>query len=465
MAFQVAGMNSIRCLRPIAQTAACSSPAKHACIAKHLGFAKNVGGSTRKLQARKFSRSTMVAKVSADGVAVDRFEYTEDEIMKKQKQIQRKFLVEKNLVAPQPALHQQTVRSSFIRKGVGLHSGAPVTVRVRPALAGEGRYFVIVPSGTIDDEETFPDDTELSPEEAEEVKLEFFKMSLLDDEEREQREKELFPDMDLNLDKPAEQEAAVKGTAGETRIPAHLNSVVSERLTLCTKLTAGGATVSTVEHLLSALEASGVDNARIEVEDGFELPILDGSADGWVSGIVDCGVVAAETAGGERMPRKALQPKLPIVVQNGDSFIMLNPEAKTRLTYIVDFTQKSTAIGKQTFSWCQQEDHPYGMELALARTFTTMEDVEVARAAGLIKGGSPVNALIADGSEYFNPPLRYNEEPVRHKMLDLIGDLALMAEGGNGGLPTGHVVAYKAGHDLHVKFAKALVEASKAADW
>jgi len=385
--------------------------------------------------------------------------------MKKHEQIQRRFMLETALVAPQPASQQQTLRSSFIRKGVGLHSGAPATVRVRPAFAGEGRYFVIVPPGTIEDDDQLYDDTEVSPEEEEEIKLEFFKMSLLDDEEREQREKELFPGLDLNIDKETEQESVTTGESGETRIPASLNSVINERLMLCTKLGVEDATVSTVEHLLSALEACGVDNARIEVEDGPELPVLDGSADGWVSGIRDCGVVTATTQEGEAMQRLALKPQDPIVVQNGDAFIMLNPEEKTRLTYIVDFTAKSTAIGKQTFSWCPLEDLPYSRELALARTFTTMEDAEAAREAGLIKGGSPTNALIADGSDFFNPPLRYPNEPVRHKMLDLIGDLALVGMGGNGGLPTGHVVAYKAGHDLHVKFAKALLAASTTEDW
>jgi UDP-3-O-[3-hydroxymyristoyl] N-acetylglucosamine deacetylase len=233
---------------------------------------------------------------------------------------------------------------------------------------------------------------------------------------------------------------------------------------VCTKLALGDAAVSTVEHLLSALEASGVDNARIEVEEGTELPILDGSAEGWVLGIKDSGVVEAQSAAGETLARKAWRPKEPIVVSSGESFVMLHPEGKTRLTYIVDFTAKTKAIGKQSFSWCPADDLPYGHEIANARTFTTLEDAEAARAAGLIKGGSPVNALIADRSMYQNGPLRYYDEPVRHKMLDLIGDLALAAGDGNAGLPIGHVVAYKASHDLHVKFARKLLEACSADD-
>ncbi|KAK3236457.1 hypothetical protein CYMTET_53406, partial [Cymbomonas tetramitiformis] len=110
------------------------------------------------------------------------------------------------------------------------------------------------------------------------------------------------------------------------------------------------------------------------------------------------------------------------------------------------------------------EDGLYDSQLALARTFTTLDDVQQLYDAGLIKGGSPANALIAEDAQYYNPPLRYSNEPVRHKMCDLIGDLALLGKEGNGGLPVGHVVAYKAGHDLHVRFARELLAACKKSD-
>jgi hypothetical protein len=95
-------------------------------------------------------------------------------------------------------------------------------------------------------------------------------------------------------------------------------------------------------------------------------------------------------------------------------------QAAPRLTYLVDFSAKAECIGRQQHTWALLEDGNYALELAKARTFTTLEDAEAAREAGLIKGGSPVNALIAEGSEYYNPPLRYENEPVRHKLLDLV---------------------------------------------
>mmetsp|Transcript_28654 Transcript_28654/g.39574 ORF Transcript_28654/g.39574 Transcript_28654/m.39574 type:complete len:491 (+) Transcript_28654:92-1564(+) len=394
---------------------------------------------------------------------------TPEVFLSRREEWQRRYLLEEAKVAPQPSAFQQTVRCSFTRSGVGLHSGAPVTVRVRPAFAGEGRYFVMVPEGTIVEleEEEEEETASMSEEEKEDMKVEYFKMSLLDEEERAQREQELFPEMVARTwdpIKPQEQPLA-KPPKGEVRIPANLTSVPEDSapLALCTRLRSSDGTVeiSTVEHLLSALEALGVDNARIEVEEGSELPILDGSPEGWSVGVCQAGVVPALTEGGEQKPRLAFKPTEPIVVRSGDAFVMLNPEEVTRLSYSVDFTAKSTAIGKQHFSWCPAEDDVYPLELSKARTFTTMEDVEAARTAGLIKGGSPTNALIANGADYYNPPLRFENEAVRHKMADLIGDLALLNTGGNGGLPIGHVVAYKAGHDLHVKFARALLAACK----
>mmetsp|Transcript_11759 Transcript_11759/g.22429 ORF Transcript_11759/g.22429 Transcript_11759/m.22429 type:complete len:463 (+) Transcript_11759:218-1606(+) len=383
-----------------------------------------------------------------------------DMMLKKQAEWQRQFLKDQALVCPEPSSTQQTLRSSFIRKGVGLHSGAPVTVRVRPAFAGEGRYFVLVPEGYIkDEEETFEDDEEIDEEDLEDMRLEFYKMSLLDEEERAAREEELFPGQDLNIDKVTPAESAVKGDKGEVRIPASLDHVVSEPLKLCTKLQAGDVTISTVEHILSALEASGVDNARIEVQEGTELPVLDGSAEGWLGGVTDCGVVPAVCPKGKTRDRLAYKPSEPIVVSSGESFIMLHPEDKPRITYTIDFSAKSSAIGKQSHSWCPLEDKPYAYDIGQARTFTTLEDAEEARKAGLIRGGSPVNALIAGRADFENPPLRYSNEPVRHKMLDLIGDMALLASNGNAGLPIGHVVAFKAGHELHVKFARKVLEA------
>jgi UDP-3-O-[3-hydroxymyristoyl] N-acetylglucosamine deacetylase len=249
------------------------------------------------------------------------------------------------------------------------------------------------------------------------------------------------------------------------RIPATLASVVPQPLRLSTRLAVGEHTVATVEHLLSALEASGVDNARVEVEEATELPVLDGSAEGWVLGVRDAGVVKAKDAKGASLPRLVPKPPTHVKVSDGDAFVMFHPEPAPRLTYLVDFKAKSEAIGRQSHTWAPLEDENYAHEVARARTFTTLEDAEAAREAGLVKGGSLSNALVAEGTQFLNGPLRFSNECARHKLLDLVGDLSLLGVNGNGGLPEGHVVAYKAGHQLHVQFARALAEACGAEDY
>ena len=116
-------------------------------------------------------------------------------------------------------------------------------------------------------------------------------------------------------------------------------------------------------------------------------------------------------------------------------------------------------IGKQWFSWCPEEED-YTQLVAPARTFCCSEDIPHMREMGLIKGGSEECAMIANGNEWVNShQVRFkSDEQARHKILDLVGDLALIAQDGNAALPLGHIVAYKAGHNLHLKFAKQLVK-------
>jgi UDP-3-O-acyl-N-acetylglucosamine deacetylase len=149
------------------------------------------------------------------------------------------------------------------------------------------------------------------------------------------------------------------------------------------------------------------------------------------------------------------------MVQEGDAFMMFNVDDKCKLTYGIDFTYKSTAIGKQWESWTPTEDAPYVFHISPARTFGTINDFTAYFRAGYIKSGLEDCALIANGDQYWNAPVRVSNEPARHKLLDLIGDLSLLAEPGMSGVPVGHVVAYKAGHKLHAKFVKALAKASK----
>jgi UDP-3-O-acyl-N-acetylglucosamine deacetylase len=147
------------------------------------------------------------------------------------------------------------------------------------------------------------------------------------------------------------------------------------------------------------------------------------------------------------------------------SFVSFYPGGSvTRVSYGIDFVQKARVIGRQWYSWSpdlekEDDDDGYVNQIAPARTFCCSQDIPLMRDMGLIRGGSEECAMIANGSEWVNPSkVRFHHEQARHKILDLVGDLALVAQGGNAALPLGHIVAYKAGHNLHLKFAKELVK-------
>ncbi len=224
-------------------------------------------------------------------------------------------------------------------------------------------------------------------------------------------------------------------------IPANVEAI--GQTILSTELANGGATVRTVEHLLAALSGLGVDNACIEV-DGPELPLLDGSALGWVEAIETVGVV----------PQSAVRPQItlhqPIWLQEGDAFVAALPASELRFTYGIDFALP--AIGNQWYSWSPSQEN-FATAVAPARTFALAEQVEHLRQRGLIKGGSLENALVCDQSGWVNPPLRFSNEPVRHKLLDLVGDLSLL-----GYFPCAHILAFKASHHLHARLAQQLAQ-------
>lgn len=224
---------------------------------------------------------------------------------------------------------------------------------------------------------------------------------------------------------------------------------------------AASPSVSTVEHLLAALEACGVDNARVEAQGSGEMPILDGSAALWVEAIAQAGVTAARgRRGGPPRPRRALQLSRPLAVGDGDAFVAYVPGPVARLTVGIDFAAHAPVIDRQWFTWCPATDAHFYSAVAPARTFTTRGLLAEARCAGLVRGGSLECALVADGHAWVNPPQRVAAEPCRHKLLDLVGDLALAAAPGHAGVPLGHVTAYKAGHALHARFVAALVDAA-----
>lgn len=210
---------------------------------------------------------------------------------------------------------------------------------------------------------------------------------------------------------------------------------------LSTELANGAATIRTVEHLLAALVAAGVDNAIIEV-DGPEMPLLDGSAQEWATAIAAAGLTEQAAA------RSTLQIHQPIWVREEDAFVVAMPAPEPRLTYGIDFDL--APIGNQWHSWAPSDGN-FATEIAPARTFGLAHQIEYLRSQGLIKGGSLDNALVCDRDGWVNPPLRFVNEPARHKLLDLLGDLGLL-----GALPIAHVIAYKASHHLHVKLASAI---------
>uniref|UniRef100_A0ACD5X1Z1 Uncharacterized protein n=1 Tax=Avena sativa TaxID=4498 RepID=A0ACD5X1Z1_AVESA len=244
----------------------------------------------------------------------------------------------------------------------------------------------------------------------------------------------------------------------EARVAAEVGNAEAQSV-LCTTLRSecGVARVRTVEHLLSAMEALGVDNCRIEVSSGDEIPLLDGSAQEWVEVIQGAGLCAAEDVGGQKLEKMAPKIDEPVYLRKDDCFIAAFPSSQIHITYGIDFP-KAPAIGCQWFNTFLDADI-YSSKIAPARTFCIFEEVEKMRSAGLIKGGSLENARVCSMTDgWLNPPLRFEDEPCRHKILDLIGDFSLLARNGSQGFPIAHVVAYKAGHALHTKFLRHLSE-------
>ena len=248
-------------------------------------------------------------------------------------------------------------------------------------------------------------------------------------------------------------------------IPAVVSSVIST--TLSTELGIGDIRIRTVEHLLAALTGMGVDNARIEI-DSHEVPLLDGSAKIWTEAIASVGLAEAKgeeqemgkwvdkTIGINNTHTQHLKPhnppmiSQPVWIYQGDSFIAALPSLETRFTYGIDFDLP--AIGNQWYSWCPETEN-FTDCIAPARTFGLSYQIDQLREAGLIKGGTLDNALVCSETGWLNPPLRFTNEPVRHKMLDLIGDLSLL-----GGFPQAHYLAYKASHKLHIQLAQKILE-------
>jgi len=296
-----------------------------------------------------------------------------------------------------------TLGGIFERAGVGLHSGILTKVRVLPASAGEGRYFVRV---------DLPE-SPIIPARVEAV-----------------HETRLSTELRSLITHDSEVDNSVSEAARSTAIPANVMGASTQ----------SEARVRTVEHLLAALAGSGVNDARIEI-DGPEVPLLDGSAKVWVEAIQEVGLEASVTP-------SAFVLEKPVWVYQGDAFVAALPAPTLRFTYGIDFDLP--AIGNQWHSFSPEQE-TFADAIAPARTFGLAHQIEQLQQAGLIKGGSLDNALVCGDSGWLNPPLRFSNEPVRHKLLDLVGDLSLL-----GTFPVAHFLAYKASHHLHIQLAQEL---------
>jgi UDP-3-O-[3-hydroxymyristoyl] N-acetylglucosamine deacetylase len=269
--------------------------------------------------------------------------------------------------------HEQTIRTPVTCAGVGLHSGAPVTLRILPARAGTGIVF-------------------------RRTDLESFEI-----------------------------EASGRNVA---------------RVSYATSLMKKGVLISTTEHLLSAFIGAGIDNAIVEL-DNLELPILDGSARPFVEMIQKAGIRR------QRKIRTYLRIVREVELREGDKFIAVYPASTYSVSYSINFPHPQ--IGRQTFC-VQLTNGSYVREIAPARTFGFMHEAEAMRQQGLIRGASTENAIVLSRAGVLNPPLRFVDEFVRHKVLDLIGDLALI-----GKQILGSVVADRAGHAMHTALVSRLL--------
>jgi UDP-3-O-[3-hydroxymyristoyl] N-acetylglucosamine deacetylase len=214
------------------------------------------------------------------------------------------------------------------------------------------------------------------------------------------------------------------------------------RVSYATSLMKKGVLISTTEHLLSALVGMRIDNAIIEL-DNLELPILDGSARPFVELIRKAGIRK------QRRPRTYVRILRALEVREGNKFIGIYPADTYSVSYTINFPHPM--IGREAFT-LELTNGQYVSEIAPARTFGFLHEAEALRQQGLIRGASSENALVLTRDGLVNPPLRYPDEFVRHKILDLIGDLALI-----GKQVLGNVVADRAGHAMHTALVSRLL--------
>jgi len=215
-----------------------------------------------------------------------------------------------------------------------------------------------------------------------------------------------------------------------------------------TTLLRKGVLLSTCEHLLAALRGTGVDNCFIEL-DNIEIPILDGSSEDWVELLGNSGIIE------QNAPRRFLQIEKEVVIQQGDKRMSAAPSGKFEIECTIDFPHPF--IKRQSYNF-ELVNGSFGREIASARTFGFTQEIEMLRRANLALGGSLDNAIVLTPDGMLNEnPLRFRDEFVRHKILDIIGDFALL------GMPIrGKLIAYKSGHAVHASLMSKLLKTENA---
>ena len=248
--------------------------------------------------------------------------------------------------------------------------------------------------------------------------------------------------------RPAPQNSGIRfrrTDLGGVEIAAHVANVGA--VAYATQLRVGEARVETVEHLLAALVSAGIDNVVIELNTP-EVPIMDGSSAPFIYLVQEAGVKTLSE------PRRYLKVTRPISLTRGDKQITLYPSDQLKVTYTISFDHPLLRHQAKTMV---VSEHSFVDEIAPARTFTFLKEVEILRQNGLALGGSLDNAIVIGDTGVLNSSLRFDDEFVRHKILDLVGDLALV-----GHPVVAHAVVHRGGHALHTAIAAQLLEEQDA---
>lgn len=382
---------------------------------------------------------------------------------------------------------QQTLRQSFIIGGVGLHGGDFTYVRVSPAFPREGRYFVLVPEGIISEHPSQTADKRTQDVECENIcqnprdDMRYFASDQHAEAlityytakhkgirgSVEEFEEGIFKDIQMHslpkmCEKFHEKNTKTTGlttyesiisprTEDEIYIPANIEFARGE--VHYTALVKDEVTISSVEHLLAALQACGVDNCRIELEGGREIPIIDGSSHGWTTLINRVGVAPCDI----ETPKGVIKVTHPFTMlgENG-SFVSVFPSQTSLVTAGWDAVSRgSPSLGRTWHTWDIERDAHFHYSIAPAKTFYHSEfELDALYDSGLVQAGPTLCAIVGKEHVFQNPEevTFPDDEAARHKIIDLNGDLALLCRSGNGGTPVGHFLAWNADHSLQLKF-------------